>query len=81
MVSDANNIAGWGGIIRFYSEESKVKIETNTTAAKAANLSISSRLLSVSHTSHTCSCLNSCVFSVYGFCIHFLHKCYKNPCH
>ncbi|MBK6399250.1 MAG: YfiR family protein [Bacteroidetes bacterium] len=47
-VSDANNFAGWGGIIRFYSEESKVKIEINTTAAKAAQLSISSKLLSVS---------------------------------
>lgn len=47
-VSDANNFAGWGGIIRFYSEESKVKIEINTSAAKAANLSISSKLLSVS---------------------------------
>jgi hypothetical protein len=47
-VSDANNFAGWGGIIRFYSEESKVKIEINTTSAKAAQLSISSKLLSVS---------------------------------
>lgn len=46
-VSDANNFAALGGIIGFFMENNKIRMQINTDAAKAASLSISSKLLSV----------------------------------
>ena len=46
-VSDANNFASFGGMIGFFIENNKIKMQINTDAAKAASLSISSKLLSV----------------------------------
>lgn len=44
-VSDADNFARKGGMIRFYVENNKIRLQINARAAKAANLSISSKLL------------------------------------
>lgn len=46
-VSDANNFAKLGGVVRFYKEDNKIKLEINITSSKAAQLEISSKLLSV----------------------------------
>ena len=46
-VSDATNFASLGGIIGFFMENNKIRMQINTDAAKAASLSISSKLLSV----------------------------------
>lgn len=46
-VSDANNFAKNGGVIRMYTEERKIKIRINLTAAKANQLTISSKLLRI----------------------------------
>ncbi|MFT3911726.1 MAG: YfiR family protein [Ferruginibacter sp.] len=46
-VSDANNFASLGGIIGFFIENNKIRMQINTEAAKAASLSISSKLLGV----------------------------------
>jgi hypothetical protein len=44
-VSDAETFTQHGGIIRFFREDNKIRFEINLTAAKAARLKISSRLL------------------------------------
>jgi hypothetical protein len=44
-VSDAEDFAKDGGMIRFYLENSKIRLQINARAAKAANLTISSKLL------------------------------------
>lgn len=44
-VGDAPDFTGRGGIIRFYTEQNKVRFEINITAAKAAGIEISSKLL------------------------------------
>ncbi|HET7898535.1 MAG TPA: YfiR family protein [Flavisolibacter sp.] len=44
-VSDAENFATGGGMIRFYLENNKIRFQINTRAARAANLTISSKLL------------------------------------
>jgi hypothetical protein len=44
-VSDADNFARKGGMIRFYVENNKIRLQINARAAKEANLSISSKLL------------------------------------
>lgn len=46
-VSDAANFTRWGGIIRFYTEDNKVRFEINAAAAKTAKLRISSKLLNL----------------------------------
>lgn len=44
-VSDDNNFAKKGGMIRFFTINNKVRLRINPAAAKAANLTISSKLL------------------------------------
>lgn len=46
-VGDSENFTRWGGIIRFYTENSKIRFEINTASAQAAKLRISSKLLSL----------------------------------
>jgi hypothetical protein len=47
-IGDTAGFAGKGIIINFYTEEEKVRFEINLDAAKQANLTISSRLLTLS---------------------------------
>lgn len=49
-VGDSDNFTRSGGIIRFFLEKGKTRLEINTTAAKTANLNISSKLLRVAKT-------------------------------
>lgn len=44
-VSDKDNFAQNGGIIRFYIEDNKIRLQINLPAAKSARLTISSKLL------------------------------------
>ena len=44
-VSDADGFAQHGGMIRFVTEKNKIRLRINLDAAKAANLTISSKLL------------------------------------
>ena len=44
-VSDANNFAKMGGMVRFYIKDDKINIQINLDAAKEENLIISSKLL------------------------------------
>jgi hypothetical protein len=44
-VSDTGNFARDGGIIGFYLDNNKIRLQINTKAARAANLTISSKLL------------------------------------
>jgi hypothetical protein len=44
-VGDADNFAQRGGMIRFVMEKNKTRLKVNLEAAKAANLTISSKLL------------------------------------
>jgi hypothetical protein len=46
-VSDKDNFARIGGMIRFFTEKNKIRLQINPSAAKAANLIISSKLLRV----------------------------------
>lgn len=46
-VSDAANFTRHGGVIGFYAEGGKLKLEINQDKAKAANLKISSKLLEI----------------------------------
>jgi hypothetical protein len=46
-IGDTDGFAQKGIIINFYTEEQKVRFEINLDAAKRANLTISSRLLSL----------------------------------
>ncbi|MEP7164724.1 MAG: YfiR family protein [Ferruginibacter sp.] len=46
-VSDAANFARMGGIIGFFTDKNKIRMQINGDAAKNARLSISSKLLSV----------------------------------
>jgi hypothetical protein len=45
MVSDLDNFAAQGGIIQFTTVNNKIRFQINLEAAKAANLTISSKLL------------------------------------
>lgn len=47
-VSDSDNFAEEGGMIRFFTQDNKIKLQINLTTAKAADLNISSKLLRVS---------------------------------
>jgi uncharacterized protein DUF4154 len=44
-VSDGSGFANSGGMIRFYLDENKIKMQINPSVAKAADLNISSKLL------------------------------------
>ncbi len=44
-VSDADRFASRGGMIRFVTENNRIRLRINLEAAKAANLTISSKLL------------------------------------
>lgn len=44
-VSDINRFAVRGGVVRFYSEAGKIRFRINIQAAKAAGLTISSKIL------------------------------------
>jgi hypothetical protein len=46
-VSDETDFTRRGGMIRFFTENNKIRLEINTSAAKAARLDISSKLLRV----------------------------------
>lgn len=46
-VSDSPNFLRWGGMVRFYTEKGKIRLEINSDAAKSAGIRISSKLLSV----------------------------------
>jgi uncharacterized protein YlbG (UPF0298 family) len=48
-VSDAPNFAEMGGIIGFYKEKNKLRLEVNINEAKSSELVFSSKLLSVSN--------------------------------
>lgn len=47
-VSDASRFASLGGVIGFYKEQNKIKVQINVKAAKAAEVEISSKLLKIS---------------------------------
>ena len=47
-VNEATNFPRWGGMVRFFMENNKIRIEINADAAKSAQLTISSKLLNVS---------------------------------
>ena len=47
-VSDADNFARMGGMIRFLREDERIGLRINTTAVKKAQLVISSKLLRLS---------------------------------
>jgi hypothetical protein len=49
-VGDDPDFDKYGGIIRFYTEEDKIRLVINTDAARNAHLQISSKLLSVAKT-------------------------------
>jgi hypothetical protein len=49
-VSDKADFIKWGGIVRFYTDENKIRLQINVEKAKAAQLNISSKLLSVAKT-------------------------------
>lgn len=44
-VSDADNFARDGGIIRFFTVNNRIRLQINTAAARAANIVISAKLL------------------------------------
>jgi hypothetical protein len=46
-VSDTPNFIRWGGMIRFYTEQSRIRLQINNTLARSAELKISSKLLRV----------------------------------
>jgi hypothetical protein len=47
-VSDSPSFSKWGGIVRFFKDQNKLRLEINPVEGKAAQLMISSKLLSVS---------------------------------
>ena len=46
-VSDIDNFANKGGMIRFFTQNNKIRLQINPSAAKAVKLNISSKLLRV----------------------------------
>jgi len=46
-VSDDEEFNAYGGIIKFYTENEMIRLEINIQAAKAANLTVSSKLLRI----------------------------------
>lgn len=50
-VSDLDNFARRGGIVSFYSEDGKIKLEINPAAVRKTNLRISSKLMELARSS------------------------------
>lgn len=50
LVGDSDNFIRSGGVIRFLLEKGKIRLEINMSAARRANLNISSKLLRVAKT-------------------------------
>src|SRR5690606_1981734 len=46
-IGDSGSPPKWNGVIRFFKEENKIRLQINTASAKDANLTISSKLLNV----------------------------------
>jgi|SRR6185436_4800556 len=46
-VSDATAFNKWGGMIRFFTENNKIRLQVNVEASKKSGLTISSKLLGV----------------------------------
>ena len=46
-VGDTPNFVRWGGLIRFYTDQGKLRLQINNTIAKAEGFKISSKLLRV----------------------------------
>lgn len=46
-VGDTPNFTRWGGMIRFFTEQGKIRLQINNTEARASGLKISSKLLRV----------------------------------
>jgi hypothetical protein len=46
-VGDTPNFVRWGGMIRFYTEQNRIRLNINNTLARQAGLRISSKLLRV----------------------------------
>src|SRR4029077_16348988 len=51
-VSDMDGFADSGGMIQFVTEQNKIRVRINLNAVKAANLKVSSKLLSVAEVAH-----------------------------
>ena len=51
-VSDMEGFADIGGMIQFFSEQNRIRVRINLEAVKAANMKVSSKLLSVAEVSH-----------------------------
>jgi hypothetical protein len=47
-VSGADKFVNWGGVIGFFKEDNKLRVQINMRAAKAAGIEISSKLLKIS---------------------------------
>jgi hypothetical protein len=47
-VSDVTDFSKWGGVVRFFKEANRLRLQINPAEAKAAQLTISSKLLSIS---------------------------------
>lgn len=47
-VSDNPNFARWGGLVRFFKEDNKLRMQINIDEARAARFNMSSKLLSIS---------------------------------
>jgi hypothetical protein len=46
-VSDEDSFLRWGGMVRFFTDQNKIKIEINVNSARSGHLQISSKLLGV----------------------------------
>lgn len=46
-VNEMPGFARWGGMVRFFSEDNKIRLQINASAVKSVQLNISSKLLSV----------------------------------
>ncbi|MEO8210448.1 MAG: YfiR family protein, partial [bacterium] len=49
-VGEADGFCENGGMIQFYTEKNKIKLEINSEASRLASLNISSKLLAVAKT-------------------------------
>ncbi|HKR05754.1 MAG TPA: YfiR family protein [Bacteroidia bacterium] len=49
-VSDVPNFYKWGGTVRFFTENNKIRLQINVDLSKAEELDISSKLLNVAKT-------------------------------
>ena len=49
-VGDSPGFYNWGGIVKFFTENNKIRLQINVELSRAADLNISSKLLSVAKT-------------------------------